>query len=56
MSGWITNLIRDAAIVGLIFASAFLPSNPAPIVTTTLLAAFTLTGWIFILKSVGLIG
>ncbi len=26
------------------------------IVTTTLLAAFTLTGWIFILKSVGLIG
>ena len=32
MSGWITNLIRDAAIVGLIFASAFLPSNPAPIV------------------------
>ena len=26
------------------------------IVTTTLLAAFTLTGWVFILKSVGLIG
>ena len=26
------------------------------IVTTTLLAAFTLTGWIFILKSVGLVG
>lgn len=26
------------------------------IVTTTLLAAFTLTGWIFIIKSVGLIG
>lgn len=26
------------------------------VVTTTLLAAFTLTGWIFILKSVGLIG
>lgn len=26
------------------------------IVMTTLLAAFTLTGWIFILKTVGLIG
>ena len=29
-SGWKNSLIADAKSVGLIFAKAFLPSNPAP--------------------------